>query len=464
MSSRHSMDLTSGPVIRKLLLFTMPLLLTNLLQQFYSAADVIVVGKFAGSAALAAVGSTGSITTLLLNLFNGLAVGANVICANLVGARKREELNRCMYSSLLIATFGGMVMMVIGVTFATPLLRLMNSPENVIDLSALYMRIYFCGVPASLIYNFGAGILRAHGDTKRPMYILSATGVVNVALNLVFVIVFHWSVAGVALATITAQVLSAIAILVILFSPKGEYKLRVRALGFHSNEVGMITRVGIPCGMNGIVFSVSNVLLQSTVNTFGELIVAGAAAASSITAFVVVILSSFYTACVSFSGQNFGARKYRRIDMLLVRSMICCFILVGAASTALVFFGKQFLGLYTDDNSVVLAGMPIMLIMTWSYMIYTIPEICIGCLRGMGKSAGPTMLNILCICGVRILWILLIFPINPTTTMLYLCYPISYAVSGAAQYVYYRRCRSAYKEPEEVSAIEKEGCSKGNTP
>lgn len=448
MSSRHSMDLTNGPVIRKLLLFAMPLLLTNLLQQFYSAADVIVVGKFAGSAALAAVGSTGSITTLLLNLFNGLAVGANVVCANLVGARKREELNRCMYSSLLMAAFGGVIMMAIGVTFAAPLLRMMNSPENVIDLAALYMRIYFCGVPASLIYNFGAGILRAHGDTKSPMYILSATGVVNVLLNLVFVVVFHWSVAGVALATVVAQVLSAISVLVILFHSRGEYKLQIRKLRFHRGELNMITRIGIPCGMNGIVFSVSNVILQSTVNTFGDIVVAGAAAAGSITAFVYVVLSGFYTACVSFSGQNFGAKKYHRIDMLLVRSMICCFVLIGAASAALSFLGRGFLGLYTDDASVVLAGMPIMLIISWSYMIYAIPEVCIGCLRGMGKSAGPTMLNILCICGVRILWIFLIFPLNPMTTMLYLCYPISYAVSGIAQYIYYRHCRSLYFEDE----------------
>ena len=450
MSSRHSMDLTEGPVLGKLLKFVFPLILTNLLQQFYNAADVIVVGKFAGSAALAAVGSTSSITTLLLNLFNGLAVAANVICANLYGARNREALSKCMHTSILLAFVGGLGLTAIGVSFAKPLLMLMNSPENVIDLAALYMRIYFCGVPASLVYNFGAGILRAYGDTKRPMYILSATGIVNVVLNLVLVIFFDMSVAGVAIATISSQILSAIVVVAILFNPSGEYKLRLKLLRFHGPQLKKLVSIGIPCGFNGIVFSISNVILQSTVNTFGDIVVASASAANSVNSFVYVFLASFYTACVSFAGQNFGARKYQRIDMLMVRSTIACFSLIVASATLVTIFSDFLLGLYTNDLAVVEAGRPILQMICWSYALYTVPEVCTGCLRGMGESTAPTLLNVFCICGLRFVWIFLIFPMNPVVPMLYFCYPISYALCGVAQYIYYRRCRNRLKDPTQV--------------
>ena len=450
MGSRHSMDLTEGSVLRKLLVFVFPLILTNLLQQFYNAADVIVVGKFAGSAALAAVGSTGSITTLLLNLFNGLAVAANVICANLYGARNREELNKCMHTSIFLAFVGGLGLTAIGVSFAKPLLTMMNSPENVIDLAALYMRIYFCGVPASLVYNFGAGILRAYGDTKRPMYILSATGIVNVVLNLVLVILFKMSVAGVAIATVAAQVLSAAAVLVILFNPNGEYQLKLKHMRFHGQQMKKLVSIGIPCGFNGIVFSISNVILQSTVNTFGDIVVAGASAAGSVNSFVYVFIASYYTACVSFAGQNFGAKKYHRIDMLLIRGMACCVLMIAAASALETVFSDFLLGLYTNDPAVVQAGRPIMEMICWSYAIYAIPEVCLGCLRGMGESAVPTFLNVFCICGLRFIWIFLVFPLNPTIPMLYLCYPISYGFCSVAQYMYYRYCRGRYHEPVSV--------------
>ena len=320
-------------------------------------------------------------------------------------------------------------------------------PENVIDLAALYMRIYFCGVPASLVYNFGAGILRAYGDTKRPMYILSATGVVNVVLNLVLVVFFDMNVAGVAIATIVSQVLSAIVVVTILFNPRGEYKLRLKLLRFHGPQLKKLVSIGIPCGFNGIVFSISNVILQSTVNTFGDIVVASASAANSVNSFVYVFLASFYTACVSFSGQNFGARKYRRIDMLMVRSIVACFSLIVASATLVTIFSDFLLGLYTNDLAVVEAGRPILQMICWSYALYTVPEVCTGCLRGMGESTAPTLLNVFCICGLRFVWIFLIFPMNPVVPMLYFCYPISYTLCGIAQYIYYRRCRNRWKDP-----------------
>jgi putative MATE family efflux protein len=446
MAARHSTDLTQGPVLKGLLAFTLPLLLTNLLQQFYSAADVIVVGKFAGSTALAAVGSTSSITSLLLNFFNGLAVGANVICANLYGARRKEDLSKSMHTAILLALVCGVAVGAAGFVFAKPLLRMMNCPENVLDQASLYMRLYFTGVPASMVYNFGAGIVRAHGDTKRPMYILTATGLVNVVLNLVFVVFFHWDVAGVALATVAAQVLSAVAILVLLFAPRGGYKMRLRQVRFQRRELGMMVRVGIPCGLNGMVFSISNVILQSNVNAFGDITIAGAAAAGSITAFVYLIIASFSTACVSFAGQNYGARQYKRVDKLLVCSLVVSMLMVAVTAVAGTFCSVPLLSLYTDETAVAVAGTPMLIIMCWSYVVYAIPEITVGCLRGLGRSSGPTVVNALCICVPRILWVMFIFPLWPTTVMLYLCYPMSYIISAGAQVVYYRRCRRELDE------------------
>ncbi len=447
MAAKHSMDLTQGSVLKKLLLFALPVLATNLLQQLYSAADVIVVGKFAGSTALAAVGSTGAVTTLLLNVFLGLAIGANVVCANLYGARQKEALSRCMHTSVLLALIGGLALAVLGIAFARPLLKLMNSPDNVIDQAAKYMRIYFCGAPASLLYNFGAGILRAHGDTKRPMVILSLSGIVNVALNLVLVVCLHWDVAGVAVATVVSQVLSAAGILWILFDPKDEFKLQLRKIRFYAKPLRMIVGTGIPCGLNGVVFSLSNVILQSTVNTFGDVIIAGAAAASNITNFVFQFLSAFYTASVSFAGQNFGAKQYKRIDQLLVKGIISCATLVFLSAVLLSIFPKPVLQLYADDPNVVSAAIPLTLILCWAYILYVIPEVTVGCLRGIGKSSVSTFLNIFCICAPRIVWIYVIFPLNPTMQMLYLCYPMSYVICAAAQLGYYLRCRKRLLKP-----------------
>jgi len=249
---------------------------------------------------------------------------------------------------------------------------------------------------------------------------------------------------------VIAQILSAIAVLVILFSPKGEYKLKLKQLRFHGPQLKKLISIGIPCGFNGITFSISNVILQSTVNTFGDIVVAGASAAGSVNSFVYVFLASFYTGCVSFAGQNFGAKKYSRIDKLLLCGFACCASLIVMAATLETVFSDFLLGLYTNDLSVVDAGRPIMEMICWSYAVYTIPEVCTGCLRGMGESTGPTLLNVFCICGLRILWVFAIFPLNPTIPMLYLCYPISYAVCSVAQYVFYRRCRSRYQEPQTV--------------
>ena len=437
MNKLHSIDFTTGSVSRKLTLFALPILASNVLQHLYNAADRAVVGQFAGRTALAAVGSTGSATTMLLNIFIGLAVGANIVNSNLLGARKTDALRRSMHTSLVLAFICGIALMGIGIFICEPLLRLMSCPDSVIDLAVLYMRIYFCGVPASLIYNFGDGILRTFGDSKRPMRILAVSGIINVALNLVFVIVFHMSVAGVAVATIISQYVSAIRVLMILFNSKGEYRLSVKEMLLHKKELTTIVRVGLPCGLNGAVFSISNVVIQSTVNTFGDTLIAGNVAAEGITTFLYQVVAATYSATVSFAGQCYGAGKIKRINRLLGTAILLGSIILSILCSIMTIFPRPLLSIFNSDPLVIEAGIPKMLILGWGYVLYCISEALLACLRGMRKTAIPTALNVFCICVVRVLWVWSIFSLYPTTTVLYLCYPVSYALSTSSLGVYY---------------------------
>lgn len=441
MKAKHTMDLTSGSVVKKLLVFALPILATNLLQQFYNAADTVIVGKFANETALAAVGSTGSLINLLLNLFLGLAVGSNVVCANHYGARDKEGLQRCMHTSVVLGLICGLFIAIVGFVLARPLLLLMGSPINVIDQATLYIRIYFCGVPASVVYNFASGILRAHGDTKRPMVILSVCGILNVLLNLVFVILLHMDVAGVALATIISQYLSTASALYLLFNPKGECAMQLRKLQLNKKTTRDIVAVGLPSGINGIVFSLSNVILQSTVNSFGDIAMAGDAAAGSITGFVYLIMAAFGVASVSFAGQCRGAKKFDRIDQLMKWSILISIGLVCLAALLVTAIPRVLLGFYTNSNEVIEAGMTKLLLLSWCYMIYPISEVAVGCMRGMGYSTAPTVLNLCGICMPRLLWVFLVFPLNPTLPMLYICYPVSWLISALLQLCCYLRCR-----------------------
>lgn len=441
------MDLTSGSVIKKLLIFALPLLASNLLQQLYNTADMVVVGNFVGDNALAAVGATGSINTLILNLFTGLSIGANIICSNLFGARNKEGLHRCMHTSILLALVSGCILCVAGFFLARPLLQLTGCPEAVIDQSVLYMQIYFAGSPASMLYNFGSAILRAHGDTKRPMVILTVSGLVNIGLNLLLVIVFHMAIAGVAIATIVSQAVSAVVVLWILFDPKEEYGLGLKSLKFHGAELRKLITVGVPCGFNGVVFSIANVILQSCINSLGETVVAGAAASNNITNVLFTFLSSTYSACVSFSGQCYGTKIYKRIDDLLVKSILMCAGAIAVIAAVITAFPHIVLRLFTESPEVITAAKPMLLVMVWSYVLYTVPECTIGCIRGMGRSTMPTLLNVFCICVPRLIWIYVFFPMNPTIGWLYICYPISYAICSIAQLCYYFHCRRQLASP-----------------
>lgn len=446
--TKNKMDLTQGSVLKKLLIFAIPIILTNILQQLYHAADMIVVGNFAqdSTGALAAVGSTSAITALCLNLFVGLAVGANVVCAKLFGARKLEELRRAMHTSILLAALCGVGIGILGVIFARPLLAMTGSPEDVIDQATLYMQIIFMGQPGSLVYNFGAGILRSHGDTKRPMYILMISGLVNVILNMVLVIAFHLDSAGVAIATVISYYLSATAVLWILFSPRGEFRLRVSKLRL-GKEIREVASVGIPSGLNSMVFSLSNVIIVSALNTLGGAVLAGNSAAHNVDAMLYQILVAFYTACISFVGQNCGAKKYDRVDKLWKTAVLLAMGVFAVLGVALCIFAEAVMHLFSQDPQVILLGALRIRILAGSYAIYVIPEISIGCLRGMGKAVLTSVLNVICICTPRILWVAFAFsalkngdPYHDFAVLLW-CYPVSWALSGIAQFFCYRHYR-----------------------
>ena len=443
--AKHTMDLTTGPVTKKLLLFMLPILASNLLQQFYTAADTAVVGKFASETALAAVGSTSHLTSLLLSLFVGLATGTNVVCAKYRGAQNEDKLRSCMHTSLLLGLACGLFLGSVGFALTRPILELMGSPDTVIDQSTLYVRIFFLGVPASLLYNFASAILRAHGDTKRPMIILGISGLMNVLLNLLFVIVLHMDVAGVALATIISQYFSMAAALYMLFTPNGEFKMNVKELKFDSADVGEIVGIGLPTGINSSLYGIANVILQSTVNSFGDVVMAASAASTNVTAFMHIIMGAFSTACVSFTGQCAGAKKFDRIEKMLVSCIVGSTIGILLYDVVVTIFHREFLGCFTNNPEVVNIAREKLLLNSWGYLVCCISDPLVGVMRGSGRSTMPTVLNISGICIPRLLWIFFIFPLNPTFLMLNISYPVSWGISTVVQVCYYLNIRKKIK-------------------
>ena len=443
--SKHTMDLTTGSVTKKLLVFTMPILASNLLQQFYTAADTAVVGKFASETALAAVGSTSHLTSFLLSLFVGLAIGANVVCARHHGAQNKDKLRSCMHTSLILGLVCGLFLGTVGFLLTRPILVLMGSPDNVIDQSTVYVRIFFLGVPASLMYNFASAILRAHGDTKRPMMILGISGLMNVLLNLLFVIVLRMDVAGVALATIISQYFSMVVALFMLFDPKGEFKMNLKELGLDTTSVGEIVGIGLPAGINSSLYGIANVILQSTVNSFGDVVMAANAASTNVTAFMHIIMGAFSTACVSFAGQCAGAKKFERIEKMAVSCIIGSTLSILLYDLVVTAFPRTLLGCFTNNPEVVTIAMQKLLLNSWGFLLCCTSDTLVGCLRGTGRSTMPTVLNVCGVCIPRLLWIFFIFPLNPTFLMLNICYPVSWVISAILQVCYYLNVRKKIK-------------------
>ena len=441
--AHHQLDMCHGSLADKILLFALPLMASSMLQLLFNAADVIVVGQFAGQESLAAVGSTTSLINLLIALFVGLSVGANVVVARNLGGQRPKIVSRAVHTAIFLALVSGVFLGVFGFIMAHQLLVWMSSPADVIDLSTIYLRIYFLGMPATLAYNFGAAILRAQGDTKRPLYYLIVAGIVNVILNLFTVLVLHMDVAGVASATTISQYISAGLILRCLSKEEGPLRLDLKKLKMDKVILGHILQIGLPAGFQGIVFSLSNVLIQSSINTFGTLAVAGSTAAANIENFVYTAMNAIYQAALNFTSQNVGAGKKERIPLIL-RDCLLIVTVIGAALGGLaVLFGQQLLSIYTSDQAVIPYGLDRIHVICLTYLLCGLMDVTCGVVRGMGAAVTPTLVSLTGACALRVVWIYTVFASAHSLFVLYLSYPVTWVVTCAAHLVcfafFYRR-------------------------
>lgn len=425
---KYEIDLSQGPMLKNVIKFAIPLMLSNLLQVFYNSADVIVVGRFAGPEALASVGATGSLFALLVNFFSGISLGAAVLVSRRYGAKDESGLHRAVHSAVLVSVVAGIVAMLWGLTLKRPLLELVGTPEGkILEGADLYLKIILYGVPATMVYNFGAAILRGVGDTKRPFYILSATGVVNVLLNLLFVIKFHMGVAGVAIATVVANYLSAVAVIYFLIRSEGSYKLCISKLRFYKSEVADIIKIGLPAGLQSSVYSISNTVVQSGVNSFGEFAVTGNAAAANIETIIYQAMNAFYQATITCVSQNYGAKKKERLKKAIYIPALCAATIGGVLGLLVVAFARPLLGIYIVNSPKSLDfGALRIFVTTLPYFLVGISDVLCGALRGLGKSNITFINSAIGACGFRILWISCILPLNRTPEMLFLCWPLSW--------------------------------------
>ena len=460
MKRTYEIDMCNGPLLKKILRFAIPLIFSGILQLLFNAADIIVDGQFTGSDALAAVGSTGPLNNLIVNIFLGLSIGSSVLVAQYYGAQDWDNVQDVVHTSMLLSAISGVVLIFLGISLSEILLQMMGTPENVLDQAVLYMRIIFIGMPAMMIYNFGAAILRAVGDTRRPLIFLLIAGIINVGLNLFFVIVFHMGVAGVALATIISQCISAVLVVLCLIRSSGYYKLYLKQLHISKDKFLQIVRIGLPAGVQGAVFSISNVLIQSSINSFGSIAVAGNTAASNIEGFVYTSMNALYQASLSFTSQNIGAKKANRIVPILIRCLGCVVVIGAGLSALALLFGNQLIGIYSSDPEVIKYGLSRLTVVCLTYFLCGTMDVTCGSIRGMGYSVTPTVVSLAGACGLRILWIFTIFNLNRTLFCLYLSYPISWAITFAAHLicfiVFFRRWKKTNSAENMSREIESE--------
>ncbi|MCI8297267.1 MAG: MATE family efflux transporter [Lachnospiraceae bacterium] len=436
MKRSYEMDMCTGPLLGKILAYSIPLMLSGILQLLFNAADVVVVGRFAGYESLAAVGATSALINLLINVFVGLSVGVNVLVAQYFGAGKERETGQAVHTAVTVSLLCGAVLVLIGLFASGPMLTLMGTPEDVLDKATLYMRIYFAGMPVLMLYNFGAAILRAVGDTKRPLYFLIVAGVVNVVLNLGFVILLGMGVAGVALATVISQCISAALICRCLIKSDTAYRLEPSRLHINKGMLLRIAKVGLPAGFQGAVFSISNVLIQSSVNDFGAIAVAGNTAASNLEGFVYSAMNSIHQTCLSFTSQNLGGGKYSRITRTLLLCLATVTVVGLVMGGGFVLAGPWLLKIYSPDPpEVIHYGYMRLVVICSIYFICGWMDVLVGSLRGLGFSVVPMIVSILGACGLRVVWIFTVFRAVPTLTTLYLSYPVSWSVTAAVDLV-----------------------------
>lgn len=433
--NKYEIDMCNGTIMDKLITFSVPLMLSSVLQLMFNAVDIIVVGRFSGSQALAAVGSTTALINIFVNLFIGISLGANVLAARFYALELKKEMSETVHTAITFALVSGIVVAVFGVTLARFALEIMATPEDVINKSVLYMRIYFCGMPFFMLYNYGAAVLRAVGDTKRPLLFLMISGVVNAVLNLFLVIVFHLDVAGVGIATVISQCISCILVLRCLYHTESSYQLRFSKLCLKTKYLRQIFAVGVPAGIQSTVINLSNAMLQSSVNSFGSIAMAGYTAANNILGFLYVSINSVTQACMSFTSQNYGVKKWKRMDKVLIDCIILSVIVALTLGNGAYLLGPKLLRIYSEQADVVACGMEILAYTTITYFLCGLMDLFPGALRGMGYSTVPMLLSIIGTVGMRIIWICLLFPVHRSLTFLFLSYPASWAATVVMQVI-----------------------------
>ena len=442
----YRMDMTEGPLTTKIIKFTIPVMLTGILQLLFNTADVIVVGRFTGKTALAAVGSTGSLINLLVSLFMGLSIGTNVLVARYQGAKDDKAVSETVHTSIALGIVGGLILLIIGVVATRPLLEMMATPEDVIDQSTLYMRILFFGMPLNLILNFGAAILRAIGDTKRPLYYLTIAGVINLFLNIFLVTVFSLGVAGVAIATVISEGVSCGLILLCLKHETGAIRLYFNRIKINPSKCIDIMKIGLPAGLQGCIFSISNVLIQSSVNSFGSTVMAGNTAASNIEGFVYVSMNSLHQTCISFTSQNFGAGKFKRIKKVLINCLVIVAITGLVLGNSAYFFGKFLLSAYNNEAEVISYGLIRLSIISTMYFLCGLMDVMVGAMRGIGYSILPMIVSLVGACGLRIVWIYTVFVKFRTLDILFISYPVTWTITFLSHLVCYYIVTRKYKD------------------
>lgn len=435
--NRFEIDMVNGPIMSRMISFALPLMLSGILQLLFNAVDIIVVGRFSGSEALAAVGSTSSLINMLTNLFIGISLGANVLAARFYASGRHKEMSETVHTAIATALISGIIMVFVGIFFSKPALRLMDTPDDVIEKSTLYMRIYFCGMPFFMLYNYGAAILRAIGDTKRPLIFLIISGITNACLNLFLVIVFHLDVAGVAIATVISQMISCILVLGCLYKTDAVYQIRFKKLKINWDYLLQIFRIGIPAGIQSTLISFSNVLLQSSVNSFGSIAMAGYTAANNIMSFLYMTANAITQACMSFTSQNYGAHKPKRMDRVMLSALCLELIFCVPLGIFAYVFGGQLSSIYTNSAEVIKASVEILEITVAPYFLCGIMDVFPGALRGMGRSTVPMILCLIGTVGMRILWIYCFFPHNRTLSYLFISYPVSWSATILMQLTYF---------------------------
>ena len=441
-AKQYEMDMCSGPILRKMLMFALPLMLSSILQLLFNAADIVVVGKFAGDNSLAAVGSNTALINLLTNLFIGLSIGANVVAARSYGAKAWDNLRDTVHTSMLLSMISGGLLMVLGVIGARQML--------VLPLATTYLRIYFLGMASTMVYNFGSALLRAVGDTKRPLYFLLCAGVINVVLNLIFVVGFHLDVMGVAIATVISETVSALLVLRCLMKESGGIHLELRALHIHRKKMIQILRIGLPAGFQGVVFALSNVVIQSSVNIFGNIVVAGNSAAANLEGFVYMAMNAFYQTTLSFVSQNYGAGEQKRIHRIVLLGEACVIVTGTLLGNAVVFFGNELLHIYSSNPEVIAAGIVRLHYISMVYALCGIMDVMVGALRGIGYSVMPMIVSIVGVCVLRLVWLATVFQIPEYHRIetVYLSYPVTWILTSLVYIVFFiwvrvRTCRKS---------------------